>query len=325
MRTSEFRTLTSECCRVAVRVACVLAALCLPIGKAAAIEVPFLSGRVVDHASMLSSAAAADIEQRLKAYEDSTGNQIAVLIIPSLEGGNIEDFSMHVAETWKLGKKGTDNGAILLIARDERTLRIEVGYGLEASLTDAVTSYIIREIITPRFKAGDYEGGVRAGVDALIAAADGTLDTSSSPSSGFGSWGAALAFFLVWYGIIGLFTVVLIFSDGCATWLLYGFLSLFYAGGALAVADAGLPALGWGFFLLYLIGAPLLKVLAGKTAWGKKIARSMSSTSKGGRRGGSLGSAAGGWFSSGSSSGFSGGGFSGGGGSFGGGGSSGGW
>ncbi|HPA57546.1 MAG TPA: TPM domain-containing protein [bacterium] len=138
-----------------------------------ALDVPFLKGRVTDNAGLLSSDAAIRIEQKLASLETSDSTQIAVLTVPTLDGDSIEDFSMRVAEQWKIGQKGLDNGALLIIAKDDRKLRIEVGYGLEGKLTDATSGRIIRQVIVPYFKRNDFEGGVEAGVDAMIAAAKG--------------------------------------------------------------------------------------------------------------------------------------------------------
>jgi uncharacterized protein len=109
----------------------------------------------------------------LERFEKETGHQIAVLTVPSLEGEDLEGFSIKVAETWKIGKKGFDNGAILLIARNDRKLRIEVGYGLEGVLPDAIASRIIREVIVPHFRADDYPGGIEVGVEAIIKVTSG--------------------------------------------------------------------------------------------------------------------------------------------------------
>lgn len=138
-----------------------------------AADLPVLKGRVTDNAGLLSSEAAIRIEQKLQSLETSDSTQIAVLTVNTLDGDSIEDFSMRVAEQWKLGQKGLDNGALLIIAKDDRKLRIEVGYGLEGKLTDAISGRIIRQVIVPHFKKNDFEGGVEAGVDAMIAAAKG--------------------------------------------------------------------------------------------------------------------------------------------------------
>jgi uncharacterized protein len=128
---------------------------------------------VHDEANVLSADAKARLERILMAERDSTSNQISVLIIKSLEGGSIEDYSLRVAEKWQPGQRDKDNGVVLLIAIDDRQVRIEVGYGLEGSLTDAISSRIIRNEIAPRFRNGDYDGGVQAAVMAIISAIAG--------------------------------------------------------------------------------------------------------------------------------------------------------
>jgi len=309
-----------------LRAALIAAALTV-FAIARALEVPFLSGRIVDNAGVLSSAAATELDNLLRAYEDSTGNQFAVLIISALDGENLEEFSHRVAETWKLGKKGVDNGALLFIAKDDRQLRIEVGYGLESSLTDAVCSFIINQEITPRFRNGDFDAGVKAGVIAMIAAADGRLDTSVKAASSDGTDVAGmLVFLLIWFIVVGIFTSFSIVSKGCMGWFLYAFLFPFYLAPAFIAYDM-LPVLGVVIMAVYLIVFPLLKLLLPSTKLGKFFETKMASASVSrGRSGGWSSSRSSGW-SSGGSSGWSSGGssFSGGGGSFGGGGSSGSW
>ncbi|MGH7767658.1 MAG: TPM domain-containing protein [Candidatus Binatia bacterium] len=136
--------------------------------SANALDVPPLKGRVNDYAGLLPSARAQALEQRLAQFENETGHQIAVLTIPSLQGEDIESFSIRVAENWKIGKKGFDNGAILVIAHKDKRLRIEVGYGLEGVLPDAIASRIINEVIVPRFRNGDFPGGIEAGVESVM-------------------------------------------------------------------------------------------------------------------------------------------------------------
>jgi len=123
---------------------------------------------VHDEANVLSADTKASLEYILENERDSSSNQIAVLIVPSLNGESLEDISFRVAEAWQLGKKDKDNGVLLFIAVDDKKMRIEVGYGLEGALTDALSSRIIRNEIAPRFRDGDYNGGVRAGVAAII-------------------------------------------------------------------------------------------------------------------------------------------------------------
>lgn len=152
--------------RSLLSIALFLAVLNVPLTFA--LQVPPLRARVNDLARMLSAQDAQTLEQRLAAFEQETGHQIAVLTIPSLEGDAMEDFSIRVAEAWKIGKKGFDNGAILVISQKDRKLRIEVGYGLEGVLPDAIASRIIREVIVPRFRDGDFSGGIVAGVNAIM-------------------------------------------------------------------------------------------------------------------------------------------------------------
>jgi len=138
-----------------------------------ALDVPPLKGRVNDYASLMPPAHAQALEQRLAEFESQTGHQIAVLTIPSLQGDALESFTIRVAESWKIGKKGFDNGVILFIAQNDRKLRIEVGYGLEGVLPDAIASRIIREVIVPRFRDGDFAGGVENGVEAIMKVTSG--------------------------------------------------------------------------------------------------------------------------------------------------------
>ena len=125
--------------------------------SALALDVPPLRGHVNDYAGILSPRAVQELETRLADFERSDSTQLVVLTIPSLAGENLKEYSIKVAESWKVGMKGLDNGAILLIAKQERKVRIEVGRGLEGKLTDLVSGRIIRGEIAPRFKAGDFD------------------------------------------------------------------------------------------------------------------------------------------------------------------------
>ena len=124
--------------------------------------------RVSDWAGIISQGARESLENKLAAFEEKTGNQIAIATFPSLEGESLEDFSIHLAEQWKIGQKGKDNGVIILVFRDDHRMRIEVGYGLEGVLPDAIASEIIRRIMAPRFREGDFDGGITGAVDAII-------------------------------------------------------------------------------------------------------------------------------------------------------------
>jgi uncharacterized protein len=288
-------------------------------------KVPELWGqRIHDEAKVLSASAADNLERQLKNFEDSTSNQIAVLIVPSLDGETIEGYAIRVATEWKLGQANNDNGVLLLISTGDRKVRIEVGQGLEGVLTDALSSRIIRNEIAPNFRRGDYEAGVVAAVDAIIKATKGEYkaDNVSSKRKRGGGTGA---FGLIIFAVLGVFTYTALFAKGCAGWGTYGVLAPFYF--FLPGVALGSTGTGFSIFIAYLIGFPILKLLFARTAWGQAIARQMEQSSKN-RRGGGGWSSGGGWFmggGGGSWGGGGGGGFSGGGGSFGGGGSSGSW
>jgi uncharacterized protein len=133
-----------------------------------ALEVPPLRGRVNDYASVFTQDQARGLEAQLAQFEQETGHQVAVLTVPTLEGEDIEGFSIRVAENWKIGKKGFDNGVILVVAVKDRRLRLEVGYGLEGVLPDAIAKTITSQYIVPHFRSQDYAGGIIAGMDAVM-------------------------------------------------------------------------------------------------------------------------------------------------------------
>ena len=155
--------------RVAVAAGVCFAALL----ASADVPVPPLTGRVIDLTGTLSGGAVNRIETELTDFEAKKGSQIAVLIVPSTQPEEIEQYGIRVAEQWKLGRKGVDDGAILLVAKVDRRVRIEVGYDLEGALSDAISNRIIDETITPHFKLGDYDAGVEEGVKQMISVADG--------------------------------------------------------------------------------------------------------------------------------------------------------
>jgi len=137
------------------------------------VAVPPLVGRVVDQTGTLSTNDVSTLNQTIRAFEARKGSQVAVLIVPTTDGETIEQFSLRVAEAWKIGRKKIDDGVLLVIAKNDRHLRIEVGYGLEGALTDVTSKRIIDENITPKFKAGDFAGGISAGVDRILRVVDG--------------------------------------------------------------------------------------------------------------------------------------------------------
>jgi uncharacterized protein len=147
--------------------------LCWSFIAGAQIAVPPLTGRITDLTATLSAEQMAALEQTLQAFEARKGSQLAVLMVPTTIPETIEQYALRVAEQWKLGRKKVDDGALLVIAKTDRALRIEVGYGLEGALNDATSKRIISEIMTPRFKQGDFYGGINAGVEQIIRVIDG--------------------------------------------------------------------------------------------------------------------------------------------------------
>lgn len=139
-----------------------------------------------DYAGMLSPEVRTRLEQALRAFEVKTSNQLVVATFTSLGNGSIEDFSIRLAEKWRVGQKGKDNGVIFLIFKDDRKMRIEVGYGLEGTLPDALAGQIISQKVAPYFKKGDYDGGILSGVAAIIEAAQGEFKAEPVPMGSYG-------------------------------------------------------------------------------------------------------------------------------------------
>ncbi len=157
-----------------MRLRCAWAALLFllifaPSTLAAEPKFPALTGRVVDDAGVLSAATQSQLTDMLAAHERATGQQVVVVTLDSLQGFTIEDFGYQLGRHWGIGQKGTNTGALLIVAPKEHKVRIEVGYGLEGTLTDALSSVIISSAMIPRFKANDYSGGIERGVDGIIA------------------------------------------------------------------------------------------------------------------------------------------------------------
>jgi uncharacterized protein len=152
------------------------AALLFSLAALAALDFPPLTGRVVDQANIMTPESRSELETKLKDLEDKSGIQLVVATVKSLQGGDIETYANELFRTWKLGQAQKNNGVLLLIAPNEHRVRIEVGYGLEGTLTDALSSVIISSAIVPRFKTGDFSGGISRGVDGIISVLSG--DTS---------------------------------------------------------------------------------------------------------------------------------------------------
>lgn len=278
------------------------AVLGLGTGMAAAGDVPALKARVNDYADLLTPATVSSLEKALLEFERSQSTQIVVLTVTSLGGESLEGYSMQVAEAWKVGQKDLDNGAILLIAKNERKVRIEVGYGLEGSLTDMISGRIIRNVIVPAFRAGDFDQGVANGVAAMMAAVKGEFQ--AQPAKGRPRGRDSSASFLPLIVFIFLITQLGRVRRG---------LGVLAGGVLLPIFGSMIVPLGLVTLLLIPLG-----LVAGFILSMLGSALGAAGATSGGGRGG-------GFWMGGSGGGFSSSGFGGGGGGFGGGGASGGW
>jgi uncharacterized protein len=280
--------------------------LCWAFAALADVAVPPLTGRVVDRTATLSSGDVASLERTLKDFEARKGSQVAVLIVPTTQPETIEQYSIRVAEAWKIGRKKIDDGAILVVAKDDRKLRIEVGYGLEGALTDATAKRIIDEVITPKFRSGDFAGGISDGVSRILRVIDG--EALPAPAQRQRNTG--------FLSDIDPFNPFLIVAVIVAGGVLRGIFGRLFG----SLATGGLVA-----GLLWFIAASLaLSAIGGIIAFLVTMLSDAMTSSGGAGRGGGWVSSGGGGYSGGSSSSDSGG-FSGGGGDFGGGGASGSW
>ena len=162
-------------------------------------EFPALSGRVVDQAGLLDAATKARLTQLLAAHEQASSDQLVVVTLSDLQGLPIEDFGYQLGRHWGIGQQGKDNGVLLLVARDERKVRIEVGYGLEGTLTDAQAALIIQQKLLPAFKRGAYAEGISAGVDAILQVLGGQPLAQPAPTAASNGLGTALFMLMMKY------------------------------------------------------------------------------------------------------------------------------
>jgi uncharacterized protein len=310
----------------------IVAALAWTVPPAGAeLAVPFLSGRIVDEAGVLSGGARERVASMLKAHEDATGNQIAILTVPTLQGESVEDYAVRVFEDWKLGQKDKDNGVLVLVAPQDRRMRIEVGYGLEGTLTDAAASRVIRDLMTPRFREGNYDVGIESGVTGIVQVLEGReprdpeVNWAATPddTNGLQFAGAPMPLLekilvcLFVFSILGLFTFFGLVTPGGGGWFLYAFLVPFWSIFPMAILGA---KVGIAIIALHLVGFPIAKLLISRAGWYRKAQEDLKT--KGYANIGGMTLRPGGSGSGGFSSG---GGFSGGGGRSGGGGASGSW
>ena len=266
--------------------------------------IPALAARVTDLTGTLTPAERSALEEKLSAFEARKGAQIAVLIVPTTQPEAIEQYSIRVVDAWKLGREKPDDGALLLVALQDRALRIEVGRGLEGALTDLVSNRIINETITPRFREGDFAGGISAGVDRMISVVDG--EPLPEPEKH-------------WTGTpdVGGLLPVLLFVVFFASTILRAIF-----GRALGSLATGGVAGGLAWFFTQLLGISIGVGLVGLVL---SLAMGFGNGGRWSSRPGHGGWTTGGWGGRGGGFGGGGGGFRGGGGSFGGGGASGRW
>ena len=262
----------------------------------AQLPVPPLTARVTDLTGTLTSDQAAGLEAKLAAFEARKGSQVAVLIVPTTQPEAIEQYSIRVVEKWKLGRKRVDDGVLLIVAKNDRKLRIEVGRGIEGAIPDAYAKRIIDEAIVPRLKQGDFYGGVSAGVDRIMGLVGG--ETLPEPKAGAGDYLSHLDFDVLFY-ILAFLAMVNHFLHAILGRML---------GAAVAGAVAG--------FVAYLVAGAAVAAIVGGVVL--VISLLIGANAVGGF-------STGGWSSGGGSGSLGGGGFSGGGGDFGGGGASGSW
>jgi uncharacterized protein len=285
-----------------IRALLLLLALLVTSCAWAQVAVPPLTGRVVDLTGTLTAEQRATLEQTLQAFEARKGSQLAVLMVPTTAPEAIEQYALRVAEQWKIGRKKVDDGAILVVAKDDRALRIEVGYGLEGALNDATAKRIVSEIIVPRFREGDFFGGISAGLERVMRVIDGEpLPEPARPARS--AQGGA-------FEMLPVLLILALVGGSVLRAMLGRFLGATATGGAVG-ALAWMLAGAFGIALLAGVLAFLFTLMGG----------GMGRRSYGGLPGGVFG---GGGFGRGGGWG-GGGGFRGGGGSFGGGGASGRW
>src|SRR5262252_7382550 len=278
------------------------AALLLAFSAAAEVPVPPLKARVTDLTGTLSASQIQNLDARLRDFESAKGSQIAVLMLPTTQPETIEQYSIRVAEAWKIGRAKVDDGVILIVAKDDRALRIEVGRGLEGAIPDAIANRVVSDVIVPRFRSGDVYGGIGAGTDALMHLIEGeALPAPKSRQIDL----RGIDFHTIFWLFVALMIGDAIFKR-----------VLGRVPGA-AVSGALVGAIVW-----FAAGVLLYAVIGGLIGFFITLVNSMASHRGGWTSGGGWGGG-GGWGSGGGWSG--GGGFSGGGGDFGGGGASGRW
>ena len=224
----------------------VLSLFCLA-QDVAALEAPPLKGRINDYAGMLSPAAVRSLEQKLAAFEQETTNQVVLLTVPSLEGDVIESFAIRVAEAWKIGQKDKSNGVLLILAKKERKIRIEVGTGLQGVLPDITAGQIIRNVISPNLRSGDIDKGISAGISAIIDATKGEFKATAADKKAAKKKKSGYGLFLMLL-LAGIVITAIAGSSSRTAGVVAGGVSLPVAAGI------GLGAVLWKLGILALLG-----------------------------------------------------------------------
>jgi uncharacterized protein len=218
----------------------------------AQVEVPQLRSPVTDLTGTLTAEQAATLDQRLRSFEAQKGSQIALLIVPTTQPETIEQYAIRVAETWKIGRRGTDDGIVLVVAIQDRAVRIEVGYGLEGALPDVIANRITDQVIVPRFREGDYYGGLSAAIDRIIAVLEGEPlpepEQRRAPSGeGFGNL-LPLLFMLVFVGSSILRRIFGAFGGAAVTAGVAGFIVWLITSVVAVAVGAAIMAFFFGLF-----------------------------------------------------------------------------
>ncbi len=291
--------------RLALGAAALLASASLALGAAPGdpIAVPKLGARVTDLTATLDSAQRSALEAKLRDFETARGSQVAVVLVPTIGSETIEEFAGRVTDEWKLGRKGIDDGALFVVAKDDHKMRIQTGRGVQGTLTDALSKRIVADIVAPHFRKGDFAGGIEAGVDAIMKAIEGEALALPAPQGRRKAHGGSSPTDLVWMAFLAVPVLAMV---------LRGMFGRFLG----ATATSGIA----GFGAWMILGSLGIGIVAALIAFvftlftGSGLARGVSRGGWGGYVPGGFGGGGGG-----------GGGFSGGGGGFDGGGASGGW
>jgi uncharacterized protein len=248
-------------------------------------EVPYMTGRITENVGTLSPEVRAHLTEVIRLHEEANDDQLAVLIVPSLEGAKIEEFAAQVLETWRIGTKGKDNGVLLLVSPSDRRVRIAVGSGLRHRLSEESTDRIIRDVIAPAFQNQDYDRGIDNGVHAILGQLEGDnrqdtaarLEKPGNSDSLFSDTDMSFSErFLIGsfiFGIIGLFTIIGVLTPGVG-WFLYLFLIPFWAMFPMVVVGVQTGVI---LLIAYLVLFPAAKLVLSHKDWYRSALQDLKS------------------------------------------------